>query len=651
MVSEKFRMKITLDFRVYVATMFSCVIVLMAVVVTAGESGDTKSRGVHIYYVEPFSTNLPENSPPLELIEPGFPDPIVLTMTPGEISSSVLIGVSVEMDVEFIEVTPSGIEGSQGVSGRWIDARVVKMMPRNNRFMQALIQRVGPTYGPMWPDALVHDEFEFDSQVRSFHAHTSLSLRLGGPAKAAAESGHTKYFILTTSVPAETQAGTYSCDVIVSSGSAGDTIRVPIRIRVLDFRLPLPEKILSISNDFGDPQSPFYRVCLEELATHGMNTSRLTSVAVSSRRDSLMRELEDMGFETVIHHDRPETREQVVHEVHGVRQYFYGIDEPQPKGGQGRDSWDRMAEHVRLSRHIHQLGGKVVTSLPHPLAMELTQKEGPLYQTLRDYGEGDLFEPLDWANYTLALQHVERHGEEDRRAPRIDRQPPRRRGMPPLARDVFRGSTSSGEIGRSTLKREAGSALAVALPQSNEQLWNYMESLYEEYRDGRIDRKGRPLSKNNWVETYYFPLGFMRSPYFARLLFGFFLFDTQLDGVMGWTLYRPRGNPYTDDDGPDAIIAYPTREGMISTYHLEAVREGVNDLRYCRKLEMLLLELKKRDSERFQPLWYRFLEIVSPYKSLLVSGARIDRVIPISLFRQTRQEVVGLIEEVRAGSR
>jgi hypothetical protein len=178
-----------------------------------------------------------------------------------------------------------------------------------------------------------------------------------------------------------------------------------------------------------------------------------------------------------------------------------------------------------------------------------------------------------------------------------------------------------------------------------------MANLYEEYRLGKIDDAGKPLSKHDWIETYYFPLGFMRSPYFARLLFGFFLFDTQLDGVMAWTLYRPRGNPYTDADGPDAIIAYPSRTGFVSTYHLEAVREGINDLRYCRKLEILLLELKKNDSDRFRLLWDRFLNILSPYKSLLINGRRIDKVRATSLFRHTRQELVRLIEEVRGDSR
>ncbi|MBC2713696.1 MAG: DUF4091 domain-containing protein [Desulfobacteraceae bacterium] len=554
-----------------------------------------------IYYVEPFTPLLPENNITDELLETAYPDPLELNASQGETTSWAIIALRADKDYGLIDVGASEVSGADGSGGRWIDVRLIKILPRNNRYLRNLY-RDRPEYqnSRMIPDILIYNEPLFEKQIKNLTQGKTLSVTQRESALAYLESGLTHYFLLTARVPDSVKAGLYNCSIVIQNQVKDDIRRIPVKINVLPFSLPLPGKMLGVGNDFGSSTSPYYHVALKDLADHGMNVTRIDASITGKTSKMMLNELNQYGFKTIIHRYEPSGKEQTAPVQSGIRHYFYGVDEPQPKKRRGRDSWDRMAEHVKLSHKIHTLGGKVVTSIRYPLAIELSIKNSLLYQTLNDVGVEGMFEPLDWASYGLGLQRIGR--------------------------------------------REYGKHQKSAT--DNQELWNYIARLQKDYDEGKINDKGVPLSKHNWVETYYFPLGFFKSPFWGRFLFGYFLFESHFDGVMAWTLYRPKGDPFTDTDGPDSIIAYPTPEAMASTYYWEALREGVNDLRYCRLAETLLLSMKGKSPQKMRIMSDRFRKILAPYQKIAVDGQRADRLLQTGTFRETREQLIELIKDL-----
>ena len=183
----------------------------------------------------------------------------------------------------------------------------------------------------------------------------------------------------------------------------------------------------------------------------------------------------------------------------------------------------------------------------------------------------------------------------------------------------------------------------------NSELARYISTLqYEfakvEWRAGEL----RLPSKHRRIETYYFPLGTMRYPYFGRLLFGFYLFNSHLDGVIAWTMHRVRGvNPFLEASSNTATLAYPAATMIYPTYSLESVREGVDDLRYAQTafnhIATLLTSGNAASRERSKSLREEFMKLMEPFQKLLVRGKWIDTVYPEKKLCQTREQLAALI--------
>jgi hypothetical protein len=104
-------------------------------------------------------------------------------------------------------------------------------------------------------------------------------------------------------------------------------------------------------------------------------------------------------------------------------------------------------------------------------------------------------------------------------------------------------------------------------------------------------------TKNQKIFTkycYYWQI-MMEKPDLHRLLSGFFLWRSRLDGVFPY-VYQHLNPPYSpfDDFAPNPkkyraiMAAYPSVNGPIPTLQWEAIREGIDDLRYITTLEDLI---------------------------------------------------------------
>ncbi len=412
--------------------------------------------------------------------------------------------------------------------------------------------------GALVPELLVHDVEAFRAGADAFRRNGVPPLGEPGPARAGdLGAGETAYFLLRYRVGEEAPAGAYQVDLAADPGA----VRASVTIRVIEETLAPSEKLLCLSAEFDRPEH------VRGLARAGLTFIRTRAASRWRNVRGRFQEMASAGVRAVSQNKPPETLEEVHALPEGPALFFYGVDEPQPKGRGQRRNWSRMARHVRLSERIHHLGGRVGCSMPFELAESLATPGGKVYRELAPLGAGAALEPLDWANYPLGFSYVFST---------------RKR------RRIFEGETAFADV------------------------WAYMKTLQEEREAGSLDPiSEKPVSRRSRTETAYFPLGYLRDPFLARWVFGAFVAQSELDGVVAWTAFRPRGEKVFDDaDGADALVALPTAEGIAATYCFEAMRAGINDLRIIEHLR------EAGDAE--------VESMLRPWRGPTVGGRRID---------------------------
>ena len=84
----------------------------------------------------------------------------------------------------------------------------------------------------------------------------------------------------------------------------------------------------------------------------------------------------------------------------------------------------------------------------------------------------------------------------------------------------------------------------------------------------------------------------------TRFAYGFYLWHTRGVIYLQWHWNSYKSDPFFALDGalPEFGYAYPTADGIFSTYQLELAREGVDDFRYLVTLESLLSEVRGVDT-------------------------------------------------------
>lgn len=465
------------------------------------------------------------------------------------------------------------VRGEGGARGICATVGVVTFVDRSSPYVGVLASRQGAGRRTrQWPqaDAIVPDEERWTSM--GWTRGTRATDVCGSEAVTAVlEPGALRYLWIDLIVPPTAKPGTHTVRVTVEGETSGKASAVgfDLEVEVLEDVLPAHDKIVMISNEMDDDVTVRW---LTDLGCTGLRSRDVTQR--TDVRETLAA-WADLGIRVVIQHRPPRSKAEVERLPSAPDVYFYGRDEPQPKRSQGRAGWEEMAEHVRRSQAIRALGGRVVTSLPYVLAVELAERGSDVYDHLEPFGLDKAFEPLDFANCGAGVHRLDR------------------------------------------------------LVQEENGLYGYVAKLRKERRRGQLDGRGRPRSKHDRLETFYAPHGMMRDPFFGRLLFGFFLATCELDGTFAWTLFRPRGSPVDDSDGPDATLAYPAVDGVISTWTAEGLRAGLNDLR-------LVAWARARRSPT------AVARILRPFENLVVEGRRIDVVVGDEALHEARERLLDL---------
>jgi len=105
--------------------------------------------------------------------------------------------------------------------------------------------------------------------------------------------------------------------------------------------------------------------------------------------------------------------------------------------------------------------------------------------------------------------------------------------------------------------------------------------------------KYRKTGKQWWI--YPNSTLFTKNRAYTRYVFGFGAWRWGVDGVVPWTFQMSQGcngNPFTVLDGEEVMAAYPGVDGPVSTPTWEIIREGINDYKYIYLLEKLITAAK-----------------------------------------------------------
>jgi len=92
------------------------------------------------------------------------------------------------------------------------------------------------------------------------------------------------------------------------------------------------------------------------------------------------------------------------------------------------------------------------------------------------------------------------------------------------------------------------------------------------------------------------------NPAYTRYIYGYNTWRQDLDGMSSWgpgTTQNSRGDPFEDLDSKfsDWFIFFPHPEGPLPTPNWEALREGIDDIRYVYQLEKLCMQKSEEHPE------------------------------------------------------
>ncbi|MGH3774017.1 MAG: hypothetical protein ACRDRW_21945 [Pseudonocardiaceae bacterium] len=178
--------------------------------------------------------------------------------------------------------------------------------------------------------------------------------------------------------------------------------------------------------------------------------------------------------------------------------------------------------------------------------------------------------------------------------------------------------------------------------------WSPTDKVFAHLDDIRAD----PRRKIATLESVY-PMTLLELyPLNTRLLYGFWLFNSNLDGGFAWAYSNDtrQVNPYTTTDWNG--VAFPAefydaagtlkRRKMLSSYAWEAFRNGAYDFRYAMTAKRLAAE-RGTSAQRDQ-----FREAMRSYQRIFgeANSTRIDVVNSNGKVRETRHELFDLISEL-----
>lgn len=484
-------------------------------------------------------------------------------------------------DVDAVTFTVSDLTGEKStIPANAIDLRVVKTWYQGGTAWYSYF--ADSSKSVLVPELLLHDE----NLIRVDHARKGNSLRIDYPDGAkyvdisnipatkyntydepVADSpallpielrqGESKQMWLTSHVPSETPAGTYTgtIDIAADGTSAG---QITLTIRVLPFELPKPKTYYDLNKDF------YVMLYHQSRVKENLKMANGNMNLVETK---LLNDYQNLVNHNVLHILGP----------------YYSIED--------------QATFTKQLELMQQAGLSL----------------NPLFGVKQTFAPYSIY--TKYTGYLSAKADYEANPTEENKLKMDKLYTEWRNGV-----DAHKASLDeaiefvANFVGHTNFYFDGWDEPGWTMLQFEQELWQYLQDKgFKVYSTGneshyRLDVKenylnmvGEPTREKaeTWhsfgddkmITNYAYPHTGPENPDLMRQRHGMWVYKANYDATYNYIFYEGPPNIWNDNSMKDEFrnfnLVYPTQTGLIDTIAWEGYREGIDDIRYATKLKQL----------------------------------------------------------------
>jgi len=462
-----------------------------------------------------------------------------LAASPGEFEPFTFFVRAIKETIDDIQIQVDDLVSQTGdiFSSKNIDVKCVKIWPQAGQWKFIEKKDV------LVPELLLYDCCE-DLKTTRIGKITTLPT-ISKKLKVKIEKDTAQQFWITVRVPKNANPATYEGQLHVKIKGI-KTVPVPFKLYVLPIDLLDPaQEYLIYYKPYPTLPMAIIEKQLIDIRNHGVTGARVPGFRKNEFKLFLAL-AKKHGFKKLIFSIQQCVEKKDLILKAGFPLICYGVDEPNRL--KAKSTKKSLRHHIALSNDVHANGGKVMTAILLTTAEMLRNPQSKAY---------DLIDP-----------RTESRGN---------------------AKKTFRDQNIVNEGLDFTVYWVEG--LLYEDWQDSMSLVRFMD-----YIQMPKNKKKEKVDK----EFYYWQM-WKDLPHINRLLCGFFLWQSGLDGVMPYVYQgRYRSNAFNDRENGryrQLMVTYPSLDGPISTLKWEEFREGYDDIRYLTTLYHLISEFEKIDSQ------------------------------------------------------
>jgi hypothetical protein len=461
-----------------------------------------------------------------------------IAASPGEFEPLTFFVRAIKATIDDIQIQVDDLVSQTGdiFSSKNIDVKCVKIWPQAGQWKFIEKKDV------LVPELLLYDCCEdlITTKTEKIPTLPTISKKL----KVKIEKGTSQQFWITVRVPKNTNPETYEGQLNVKVKGM-KTVPVPFTLSVLPIDLLDPvQEYLMYYKPYPTIPMAIIEKQLIDMRNHGVTGARVPGFRENEFK-SFLTLAKKHGFKKLIFSFRQCIEKKAIIQSSGFPLICYGVDEPNRL--KTKEYKKSLRHHIALSNDVHANGGKVMTAILMTTAEILRNPKSEAY---------DLIDP-----------RTEGKGK---------------------TKKSFRDQNIINEALDFTVYWVEG--LLYEDWQKSKSLVRFMDYI-QLPKNHKKDTVGK--------EFYYWQM-WKDLPHMNRLLCGFFLWQSGLDGVMPYVYQgRYKSNAFNDRESGryrQLMVTYPSLNGPIPTLKWEEFREGYDDIRYLTTLFNLISEFEKIDS-------------------------------------------------------
>ena len=176
-----------------------------------------------------------------------------------------------------------------------------------------------------------------------------------------------------------------------------------------------------------------------------------------------------------------------------------------------------------------------------------------------------------------------------------------------------------------------------------------IESYFPDLMAGRVQKTA------NRLESFYWQ-GSDEDPWHNRYYIGYFLWNTGMDGAWPWGYLYTSATWYDDFNWTHAVAdhccrcntqIYPSKEGPVPTMEWEALREGINDLKYLETWKYYKDMVAKTNSSLAQDSEKTVNNILDRYKNTYYTARPAGSRVSMAQYEADRKTIISEVLKLK----